>query len=100
MKIKLALLAAAVVLALAGTARPAADTPTPAPTHAAESWDVDTATDRPPAGPYADTPPPWPNCQPLQLDDSNTAEQVDALLAAGWTSRPTDGTEALYAPGC
>lgn len=37
------------------------------------------------------------DCEPLVM-----AEGVDYshLTAAGWTGRPTDGIEALYAPGC
>lgn len=39
------------------------------------------------------------DCRPTPVDTVPQAT-VDTLIAVGWQGDPTDGMEALYAPGC
>jgi hypothetical protein len=45
-------------------------------------------------------------CEPIVVDETGNPDaagnqgEVDALLGMGWVGDPSDGMEALYAPGC
>lgn len=40
------------------------------------------------------------DCTAVPLTESVTDGQVTVMLQQGWVSRPGDGVEALYPPGC